>query len=85
MHDIDPFDLVDSALILVIFFFRPLPPASLGVHMRPKTYLEPLTRRTLRIPTTLADTVDTYAAKRGISANLAAIELLEKALQDSQK
>lgn len=52
---------------------------------RPKTYTDPLTRRTLRIPTTLASTIDQYASTRSMSANLAMIELLEIALRGARK
>lgn len=48
--------------------------------MRPRIYTDPMTRRTLRIPTTLAEAVDLYAAKHGMSANAAAIDLLTAAL-----
>lgn len=52
---------------------------------RPKTYTDPLTRRTLRLPSVLAGTIDRYAAERGLSANLAMIELLERSLLEARK
>ena len=48
--------------------------------MRPKIYTEARTCRTLRLPTDLAEAVDLYAAKRGMSSNAAVIELLERAV-----
>lgn len=46
--------------------------------MRPKIYNEPRTCRTLRLPTDLAEAVDLYAAKYGMSSNAAVIEMLER-------
>lgn len=51
--------------------------------MRPRIYTDPMTRRTLRIPTALADAVDLYAAKQGTSANAAVIELLALAISST--
>ena len=48
--------------------------------MRPKIYTDPRTCRTLRLPTDLAEAVDLYAAKHGMSSNAAAIELLRHAV-----
>lgn len=48
--------------------------------MRPKLYPTPRTCRTLRLPTDLAEAVDLYAAKHGMSSNAAVIELLRQAV-----
>lgn len=48
--------------------------------MRPKVHTYPMTRRTLRLPEALAVALDYYAAKHGMSANAAAIDLLTAAL-----
>lgn len=48
--------------------------------MRPRIYTEPRTCRTLRLPTDLAEAVDLYAAKHGMSSNAAVIEVLRHAV-----
>lgn len=48
--------------------------------MRPRIYTEPRTCRTLRLPADLAEAVDLYAAKYGMSSNAAVIELLQQAV-----
>ena len=48
--------------------------------MRPKIYTDPRTCRTLRLPADLAEAVDLYAAKHGMSSNAAVIELLQQAV-----
>lgn len=51
---------------------------------RPKLYIEERNRRTLRLPLELAEAIDLYAAKQGMSTNAAMIELLGNAISGMQ-